>query len=262
VARPESVPRLLGEMTWTDVAELLTATRTVILAAGSAEQHGPHLPILSDFYQGEEYLRRVVARLASEGTTVVGGFSLPYAPAEDSMSFAGTITISNRTYEALVSEILQSLHHHGFRRFPILVCHEQTFGPLMSVTREFNAQHQDAFAGTLTGWYQVKLPPPPEHSGGMEGHAGELETSRMLATRPDLVALERARTHHPARGEAIPFDHYPLAGGGRYVPPFDYGEIAPDGLIGDASLATADRGDDAYALAVDWISRVITRDFL
>lgn len=249
-------------MTWTDVAQLLAETQTIVLAAGSAEQHGPHLPIFSDFYQGEEYLRRVVAKLASDGITVVGGFSLPFGPAEDSMSFPGTITITNRTYESLVLEILESLHHHGFRRFPILVCHEQTFGPLLSLTREFNAQHQDALAGTLTGWYQLKLPPPENHSGGLEGHAGELETSRMLATRPDLVASERATTHHPARPEPLPFDNYPLSGGGRYVPPFDYREIAPDGLIGDATLSSATRGDDAYTIAVDWICNIIVRDFL
>jgi creatinine amidohydrolase len=261
-------PKLLGEISWTDARDLLATTRTVVLAGGSVEQHGPHLPLLSDFIQGEEMIRRVVAELAERGVTVAGGFCIPFAPAEDTARFAGTITLRNETYMLLIEDLLESLYAHGFRRFPFIVAHEQVMAPAMAVARAFNGKYADAVAAVLTGWYMAGVTSIKEELAvGPEplkdGHGGEIETSRVLCARPELVDLERAGTHYPAGSrDPLPWDEYPLAGGGVYAPHHDFAARSPEGFVGAAELATLDKGERCYGPAITWLADVIQRDFL
>ena len=62
--------------------------------------------------------------------------------------------------------------------------------------------------------------------------------------------------------EKIPFDELVLNGGALFAPPADFGEVSPAGFVGRADLATAEKGEREFELAVDWICRVIRRDFL
>ncbi len=261
-------PRLIGEMTWPEVDALLHQTKTVVLSIGSVEQHGPHLPLWSDYYQGDEQIRRTVTMLQERGITVAGGFAIPYGPSEDGLAFAGTISIRTETLQALLGDVLGSLYHHGFRYFPIIPNHEQNMAPAMSVVREFNAEHADAVAGLLSGWFQKGVVGNKRRiaTGAhplQDGHAGELETSRMLVTRPELVQMKRAGTFYPEpRLPALPYDQYPFAGGGLYRPHHDYRDVAPDGFVGDASQATAAKGEQMYEDSTSWLCDVITRDFV
>jgi creatinine amidohydrolase len=194
--------------------------------------------------------------------------SIPFAPAEDTLEFAGTISLRNETYTALVEDLLESLYAHGFRCFPFIVAHEQVMGPLMSVTRAFNGKYGDARAGVLTGWYiagvtSVKTELAVGAEPMKDGHGGEIETSRVMCARPELVNLELAGTHYPAGGrEPLPWDDYPLAGGGVYLPHHSFGKRGPDGFVGDAMLATLEKGERSYSLGVAWLADVIARDFV
>jgi creatinine amidohydrolase len=260
-------PKLLGELTTAEVAAALEETRTVVLAAGSVEQHGPHLPLYSDWIQGEEFIRRTVAALADEGVTVLGGVSIMFAPAEDALSFPGTLSVSSATYEALVTDLLESLYGHGFRRFPIIVAHEQTMGPLMAATREFNARHGDAVSGVLTGWYfggvrDLKAELCEGEQPALDGHAGEIESSRVIAARPELVQLERAGAFYPEARPPLAHSAYPLSGGGLYKPLHDYADAGPDGYVGDASRATREKGDRSFDAGVAWVCAAVKRDFV
>lgn len=259
--------KLLGEMSWVEVEQLLSRTKTVVMAAGSVEQHGPHLPLLSDYYQGDDLIRRVVRFLSDNGVAVAGGFSISFAPAEDAMQFAGSISISSITYMNLISETLESLRQHGFRRFPFIVCHEQVMGPLMAVVREFNARHIDSVAGVLTGWAQAAISSVRKQlctgeRPEQDGHAGELETSRMLVVRPELVNMSQAGTHYPPAKPPIPHSSYPFTGGGLYEPVNDFRTLGPNGYVGAAAEATVEKGETSIRLAVEWICEVIKRDFL
>lgn len=250
-----------------EVESLVARTRTVVIACGSIEQHGPHMPLLSDWYQGEYLVRRIAATLGERGITVAGGLSVPFAPAEDALPFAGTISITSETYIRLLDEIVDSLYRHGFRRFPFIVCHEQVIGPLMSAVRAINARYADAKAAVLTGWIIAGIVGLRDElctgpSPGRDGHAGELETSRMLVVRPELVELARAGIHYPEAPEPIPHASHPMTGGGLYQPVHDYHSLAPDGYVGAASEATAEKGVRQLDVMVGWLSDVIARDLL
>ena len=107
-------PKLLGEMTSPEVENVLEQSTLAIIAAGSTEQHGPHLPLWTDAFSGETLCRRVIARLQEEGQTAVGTV-IPYAPTSDRMRWPGTLTLSNDTFLALARDIGRSLLRHGFR---------------------------------------------------------------------------------------------------------------------------------------------------
>ncbi len=260
-------PRLIVEMTSPEVRELINLTTTVVMSVGSIEQHGPHLPLFTDYYQADDLIRRTVLALEGRGILVAGGFVLPLGPAEDGMAFAGTVSIRTETFLMTLNDVLESLYRHGFRYIPIILHHEQNMGPCMAAVREFNARHVDAVAGVLAGWFQAGVVAQRHEIGrgsrsSEDGHAGEFETSRMLATRPELVQLNKSGVHYPPSRRRIPHDEYPLAGGGLYRPLHDYASVAPDGYIGAASLATPEVGEQMYSRAVDWICDVIQRDFV
>lgn len=81
-------PKLLGEMTSPEVEEVLKESNLSIIAAGSIEAHGPHLPLLTDTLTGEVLCRRVIARLAGDGRRAVG-LAFPFGPVSDRMRWAG-----------------------------------------------------------------------------------------------------------------------------------------------------------------------------
>ncbi|MDP9372969.1 MAG: creatininase family protein [Chloroflexota bacterium] len=85
--------RKLEELSWPEVREALDAGfTTVVVAAGSIEQHGPHLPLLTDTLIGDRLVAAIVARLdgALQGPTI------PFGCSEHHMSFPGTLTLGGR----------------------------------------------------------------------------------------------------------------------------------------------------------------------
>ena len=259
-------PKLLGEMTSPEVADVLEQSSLAIIAAGSTEQHGPHLPLWTDAFSGETLCRRVIARLREEGQTAVGTV-IPYAPTSDRMRWPGTLTVSNDTFLALARDIGRSLFRHGFRRQVWLVCHLDSYGPLLVAARDL-VDELGAQAAVLWGWlragdYDARHDLSTAESPGADGHAGEMETSRVLVSHPGLVDESRMGSYFPEGAkEKIPFDELVLNGGALFAPPADFGEVSPAGFVGRADLATAEKGEREFELAVDWICRVIRRDFL
>jgi creatinine amidohydrolase len=258
-------PKLLGEMTSPEVEAVLKASGLALIAAGSIEAHGPHLPLLTDTLTGEALCRRVIARLGRDGRCAVG-LAIPFGPVPDRMRWPGTITVSNATFIALARDVGRSLFHHGFKQQVWLVCHLDNYAPMLVVARDL-VDELGIKATVLSGWirvgdydarYQLST---AEHPEG-DGHGGEMETSRVLATHPALVAQSRLTNFvEPPRKEKIAYDEIVLNGGGIYSPPADFGTIAPLGFVGRADLGTAEKGEQSFGLAVEWIVKVINRDF-
>jgi creatinine amidohydrolase len=179
----------LAEQPWTKVRAALAAGKPVaaILPCGATEAHGPHLPLNTDVIISEGMARRAAAQLNGLG---VGTYVLPplsYAPAEYAAEFSGTITIGAATFKALLIDIARNLKAQGFACLAIANSH---FDPTnVAVLREAvddirNSGFPVAFpdftrrnlAQTLTEEFV---------SGAC--HAGQFETSLVMADRPDLV---------------------------------------------------------------------------
>ncbi|MCX2929463.1 creatininase family protein [Mycobacterium sp. CVI_P3] len=237
--------RELEKMTSPEVRAAIDGGQdTAVIAFGSLEQHGEHLPIGTDAFLGDEFGHRVAAHLnAILIPTVRVGF------AEHHMPFAGTMTLSKETVRRIAVEYAHSLARHGFRRIVFVPTHGGNIEPLahavqdcmelkgvsvISVVSNFSRQVlQEGTVGVA-----ANLGIPPEESGA---HAGEWETSIMLKLTPDLVQMDRAQAGYTgdmgAGVEALLADGTPID------------ELTPTGVLGDPRRAEADRGE-AYIQAL------------
>jgi creatinine amidohydrolase len=183
----------LDRMTWAEIREEIQNGRdTVVVPFGSTEQHGRHLPLGTDSVLGDEIGWGLAARLgAFIAPTVRLGCS------EHHLAFAGTISISDETFQRIVTDVLDSLAGHGFRRIVILPTHGGNFKPLAEVMAKIEpAKGVQVLAFTdLMGFVQAAL--ESSKAFGVDAaksgaHSGEWETSLMLALRPEQVKLDRA----------------------------------------------------------------------
>lgn len=262
-------PKLLHELTMKEIAHALTVTDTVVFAGASTEAHGNHLPLATDAIEAEELLRLVVERMTEDGCPVVGGPVIPFGPTTDRMGFPGTLSISNTTMIALVKEIAHSLYQHGFRKFALLMYHYDNMAPMTVAVRELIDEFSaEAKVMLLQGFLRVgdrdllSTLSTSEHPE-WEAHGGELETSRVLGARPELVQLQDAEPSYPVTPPAFPieYDRQVLHGGSIFQPPRDYHIDAPLGYVGNPTIATIEKGKVCNEIMATWVCNVLRRDY-
>ena len=259
---------LFEERTWPDIAAAVAADAPVIVPLGATEQHGAHLPLGADTMQGIDMCRRAAAVLAREGVPLVVGPAIPFGPlpflSESPKTYPGTIVVSNDTLRMLTRDVCVSLIAHSFRRIYLLLANVESEYAMHVVAKELtestpaNIVTLNWLIGARPGYKEIL------ESNRPQGHGGEGETARLLATAPHLVRMEEARPYHPnlptqpeVHGDSLPY----LGGAiGRYR--FDRNEFDGfvDGITGDPQLATAETGEKSYALIADWIASVVRFD--
>ena len=114
----QKIKNYLPHMTWPEVEDLLSRTDMVIIPVPAMEQHGPQLPIGTDYLTGDE-----LAKLIAQKTEVLVAPVLLPGVSPYHMEFPGTITLSADTVQRVYFEAAQSLMRHGFRRFLIFNNH-------------------------------------------------------------------------------------------------------------------------------------------
>lgn len=238
----------LESLTWPDVqSELESGRDTVVVPFGAVEQHGPHLPLGTDAIFGDELGGAVAERLnAFLAPTVRVGFSKHH------MAFAGTMTVSEETFRLVAMDIAGALAEHGFKRIILLPTHGGNFRPLGEAV---------ATLGPIDGVKVLTFPdvmlllgaisPVASEMGHTpaEGgvHAGEWETSMMLALRPELVHMERSEAGYV--GDL-------MAGVQKF---FTEGvhTVATNGVFGDPRRASAEAGQKYIDRLVEVIVRTV-----
>ena len=249
--------RKLAELSWPDVQEALAAGYdTVVAAAGSIEQHGPHLPLVTDTLLGGGLIAAVVERLdgALQGPTI------PFGCSEHHMAFPGTITLEKETFKNVVKEYARSLGRHGFRTVYVVPSHGGNFAPLREAVDELEGRAGSARVvaySDLPGFLEVIYASqrPYDVTPAVAGaHAGNTETALVLALRPELVRMERA-----AEGFVGDFDREAQA----LIFREGMRALTANGILGDARGADAARGraclDALAAHLADYLQRELAR---
>ena len=241
---------MYADLPWTDIRDALAGDAPVvaILPCGAIEAHGPHLPLGTDVIISDGMAKRAAEMLEGDGIRAFVLPALTYAPAEYAAEFVGTISISAATASALLLDIARSLKAQGFACLALANSH---FDPanvamLRAATAEIAALGlpvafpdftRRALAQTLTEEFQ---------SGAC--HAGQFETSLVLADRPDTAREDgKALEPNPASlvtAFAAGATTFTEAGG-------------PHAYFGDPAAATAMEGEQTYRTMANALARAV-----
>lgn len=209
-----------------------------IIPIGSLEQHGPHLPIMTDWAIATELGKRVAEAM--------GAFLIPALPisnCREHMGKKGSVWMEPTTLYQMMHDIVMSLKTQGFKRVGILTTHGGIF-VTTPLVRDLNAKFQPDLQVALVSTDFIDVRGIFETQ---ELHAGEGETSQILAIAPETVHMERAVDFLPS----VPR---------RYL---NYGsifQICPEGVWGIPTKATAEKGkryfEEATQKAVEELNKV------
>ncbi|MGH7513301.1 MAG: creatininase family protein [Gemmatimonadales bacterium] len=178
----------LAAMTWEEARDAAGPGSVAILPVGAVEAHGPHLPLETDVIIAQAMARAGAERLAARGARVVVLPPLTYTAAAFAGGFAGTVSLRPETVTASVVEIAGALARHGFGTLAIANAHLDP-GHLAALEAAVTAIRRDpgltvAFPNLTAKPWAVRL--GDEFRSGA-CHAGQFETSVVLAERPELV---------------------------------------------------------------------------
>jgi creatinine amidohydrolase len=183
----------LDRLTWPEIQDEIARGRDAVLVPfGSTEQHGRHLPVGTDAILGDEFGEAIADRLdAFLAPTVRFGCSSHH------LAFPGTITLDEETFRRVVADVVGSLSHYGFKKIVLIPTHGGNFKPLAEASETLapipgvEVIAYTDLAGMIDAAFRQsgEMGISPWQSGA---HAGEWETSLMLALKPELVRMEQA----------------------------------------------------------------------
>jgi len=223
--------KLLEEMSWPEIEAGFEQTRTVILPVGATEEHGPHLPTITDTIQALE-----VARATAELKDVFLAPPLHYGVCRSTRGFPGTITVGHDALRAYVKDLLISFADSGFAKVLILTGHA---GGLHMAALEEACQmavEERDFRVSLVSLFDLIDFKTVETPG--DGHAGEVETSLMMVIRNDLV-------------KGRPEKHFPIRP--RFLIQKDVRHLMGNGIMGNPKPATLEKGNAFFEMAVQGV---------
>lgn len=224
------------------------AAAIAVLPLGAHEQHGPHLPFETDTLIATAIAKRVEAALP-------GNLPVYFLPTEpvgysvEHMDVPGSRTLA---YDEAIERwlgIAGDLSRAGIRKFVMLNAHGGN-SPLMTIVAT-EARIRFEMLAVATSWTRFGLPPgliaPEEKAIGI--HAGDIETSVMLALHPDKVDMDKAGDF-PSQQNTFEqcFSH--LRAYGPHAFGWKMHDLNRDGAAGNAAAATAQKGEKIIAHAV------------
>ena len=226
----------LSELTWEEAAEAIKRYPIAVIPVGAGtKEHGPHLPCGTDLMVVEELARRVV-----QACPVILMPALAYGYFPAFVDWPGSVSIQPTHFMGVVGDIIRSLARHGTRKFLILDGGVSTFPPMRTLAMQLHLELgvEVAVTNILGLGSEVEKEISEQEFGG---HADEMETSNMLAIRPDLVKLDRAVKE---ASSTIPSTRG--AGGVQKI--YLAGKMTtPHGINGDPTLARREKGEKMLA---------------
>ncbi|MDR3494337.1 MAG: creatininase family protein [Ancalomicrobiaceae bacterium] len=229
------------EMTTEDFRDAGVTAWIAVLPVAAIEQHGPHLPLATDRIIAEGYLARVAELLPDH----IPATFLPLAAigkSDEHISSPGTLTHGWDTLARSWIEIGDAVARSGVRKLVIINSHGGNVPIVDIVTRELRLKHDMLAVGT--NWSRFGYPDglydARERRYGI--HGGDIETSLMLALRTDLVRCDKM-SHFRSQQESFEQEFKHLRGYGPVQFGWKTQDLNPAGAIGDATLATAAKGE-------------------
>ncbi len=238
-----------GELRSVDFRGLDPERTIAILPVAATEQHGPHLPVMTDVAIGEGMIALLRERLPADLSVVV----LPtqsIGKSNEHLLSPGTLSLSAETLTLVLIETGEGVHRAGLRKLVLANSHGGNASVLTTVARELRVRL--GMLAVSTHWRAFGLPAGMydaiESRHGI--HAGDIETSLMLSFRDRLVHMSEAR-NFVSSAIAIEQEFSHLGPTGPHAFGWIVQDLNPDGAVGDAGKATADKGRKTATHQVD-----------
>ena len=239
--------RFWSDLSTADLATIDRARAIAVLPLAATEQHGPHLPLSVD----TDIVNGVIASALPHIAPGLPALFLPtqavgFSP--EHTRFAGTLTLKAETLIRIWTELAECVAASGVKKLVLFNSHGGQVGALDLVARDLRAR-----LGLLVysvNWFNLPLLDaggqdmnarfsPEEHRFGI--HAGEIETSMMLALRPQQVRMEKAQ-HFRSTAQDRAARFATLGNGKSAKLGWMMQDYNPEGAVGHAAAATADKG--------------------
>jgi len=226
-----------------------------VLPLGAHEQHGLHLPFETDTIIASGIAGRLAAALPDQLPVTI----LPVEPigySYEHMDVPGTRTLTYAEAVARWLGIAEDLHSKGIRKLLLLNAHGGN-SPLLTIVATEARVRFDMLV-VATSWTRFGQPEgwiTPE-AKAIDIHGGDIETSVMLALAPDQVDMTKARAF-PSRQSDFATRYRHLRAYGPHAFGWKMSDLNPDGVAGNAAAATAERGEQLLAHAVNGILELL-----
>jgi creatinine amidohydrolase len=244
--------RFFPYLTWAEIEAMPNKENVVIIQPiGAIEQHGLHLPLVVDAAISMGVIGKALGKLDSN----IPAYALPclyYGKSNEHWHFSGTITLSANTLLSVLREVAESVYRAGFRKLVFINSHGGQPQILEIIARDLHQEYPDFAIFPLFTWrvphIVARLLSEKEAAYGI--HAGDAETSIMLALLPDFVDMDKAVREYP---ENLPQDSL-LEMEGKLPFAWLTREVSKSGVIGDATTATKEKGELILeSLADGWV---------
>ncbi len=243
--------RNLVHLTWPEIRDLDKTHACVVLPIGAVEQHGPHLPVLTDTLLVEHTLNAALERLPVAAQV----WRLPvlsYGKSNEHLGFPGTFTLSAATLMATLRDLGSSVKASGFSRLVFINSHGGNRATLEIMARDLHSELGLMVFNLNPG----ALVPDPIETPALEQqfgiHAGDWETSLVLALEPQWVKFDRADRSFPD----FPQGAVTLTASGAGVAWLTR-DWSSSGTFGDATMASAERGNARFEPIVARLTEVL-----
>ena len=238
--------RHLAELRAPEIPSSLSRDSIIVLPLGAIEQHGPHLPVNTDFVVADAVARAAVETHGDQSDAWLLP-TLPFTKSNEHAWSQGTFWLSASTLMSVIDDIARCVAATPARRLLFINGHGGNSALTAMMNREVRLKH-----GLMTFLAHPHMPadqggPSAANELGMGVHGGMDETSVMLHLRPDLVDMSLAVRRVPeklADNEQVRF-------GGRVAFGWLSNDFFPEGHIGDPTGADAAIGASMFASAVD-----------
>ena len=216
--------------------------KVVIIPCGSVEEHGTHLPLCTDSLQAE-----YVALGVAKKTGCLVAPPLRYGQCNSTRNFPGTITISFNSLRNIMTDILEDFVRNGFKRLLVITGHaggsHMTALKLAAktvITKHQNEENRPRIM--VCSDYDFAFDLKGIEFDERDSHAGTIETSRVMAIRPDLI-----------KGKGKPsFPNMP-----RFEVVPDPERYFPSGVMGDPTAASSEKGQKINEYVIEQVVKLV-----
>lgn len=216
-----------------------------ILPLAATEQHGPHLPITTDYAIMEGMLDLVIGQIAPEMDVRI--FPVERIGASDEhIRFAGTQSISSLQMVEIIIQRGEEANKYGIKKLVLINSHGGN-EPAMSIAALELRKRYDMMV-VKTSWGRFGVPDGlfTDEEMKLGIHGGDYETSLMLAFQPDTVTMSLAENFQSSTKLAREtFTH--LSPQSPHSFAWLAGDLNENGVVGNAAAATAEKGMAAAA---------------